>query len=302
MMDYPHLITLLAVEKEGTFGSAAAALGMSKSAISQKIRLLEQRLGRVTFERNPTRPTPLGRRLCRHIENVQFLETKLFLTYGDLFKNNEFELTSIKIAINDDIQSRCLLDTLDPITKSQSQFLFDVVISREQDALEALRHGNVRAAISSINFPIPDVTTHYLGSQAYVATASPSFLKDFFSSGVTEENLISAPSISYSQNPSLGTRVLKERFGNAIPLPSHLLPSSHGVLNSCLDGFAWGMNPLHLAQEHLASGKLVNLWPDKNIEVPLYWHVTSIVEELLDGVTQTVRQAAVDLQLTPPIE
>lgn len=126
MMDYPHLVTLLAVEREGTFGAAATALGVSKSAISQKIRLLEQRLGGVTVERNPTRPTALGKRLCRHIEDVQLLEAKLFLTHGHLFSTAKMDPASIKVAINDDIQSRCLFEALSPLTETQNQFLFDV--------------------------------------------------------------------------------------------------------------------------------------------------------------------------------
>lgn len=299
MMDYPHLVALLAVEREGTFGAAANALGISKSAISQTIRLLEQRVGGATFERSPTRPTALGKRLCRHVENVQLLETKLFLTHGDIFKTANIEPSPIKIAINDDIQSRCFLEALSPRTDSQNQFLFDVIVSTEHDALISLQAEAVKAAITSVNFPIPDVNTYPLGAQEFIATASPTFVRKFFADGVTPEQLEIAPTVSYSRYPSLCERMIKRQSGSTCAIPSNLLPSSHGVLYSCLEGLAWGMNPIHLAHDYLESGELVELWPNQSELLPMYWHVSRTLDQLLGDVTATVKDTAADLQLKP---
>ena len=45
MLDYPSLFALAAVVKEGSFERAARALHVTPSAVSQRIRLLEERLG-----------------------------------------------------------------------------------------------------------------------------------------------------------------------------------------------------------------------------------------------------------------
>ena len=52
MADLPaeHVHTLLAVVDAGTFDAAAAALHVTPSAVSQRIKALEQRTGRVLLE------------------------------------------------------------------------------------------------------------------------------------------------------------------------------------------------------------------------------------------------------------
>ncbi|MCZ9342977.1 LysR family transcriptional regulator, partial [Streptomyces sp. TRM76130] len=63
--------TLLAVVDEGTFDAAAAALHVTPSAVSQRVKALEQRTGRVLLLRTkPVRPTPSGAVLVRLARQV----------------------------------------------------------------------------------------------------------------------------------------------------------------------------------------------------------------------------------------
>ena len=74
MLDYAHLEALLAVEREKSFDGAAKSLGVTSSAISQRIKLLEERIGAVTLNRQtPVSTTELGAILCRHAEKVIML-------------------------------------------------------------------------------------------------------------------------------------------------------------------------------------------------------------------------------------
>jgi LysR family transcriptional regulator (chromosome initiation inhibitor) len=45
MLDYQGLAAVAAVVREGTFERAAAALGVTPSAVSQRVRGIEERLG-----------------------------------------------------------------------------------------------------------------------------------------------------------------------------------------------------------------------------------------------------------------
>src|ERR1700686_1601580 len=47
----PHLAIILAVARRGGFGSAAAELGMSPSAVSHAVKTVEDRLGAPLFAR-----------------------------------------------------------------------------------------------------------------------------------------------------------------------------------------------------------------------------------------------------------
>lgn len=78
MLDYAALSALAAVVREGSFDRAARALNVTPSAISQRIRLLEERLGcALVVREQPCRPTDTGRRLCQHVDRVRLLEQEL---------------------------------------------------------------------------------------------------------------------------------------------------------------------------------------------------------------------------------
>jgi hypothetical protein len=59
------------------------------------------------------------------------------------------------------------------------------------------------------------------------------------------------------------------------------------------------MNPIHLAHDYLESGELVELWPSQSELLPMYWHISRTLDQLLGDVTATVIDAAADLQLKP---
>ena len=66
-IDNAQLATFAAVLGEGSFELAARKLSVTPSAVSQWIKLLEDRLGQVLVQRStPCRATAAGRRLLRH--------------------------------------------------------------------------------------------------------------------------------------------------------------------------------------------------------------------------------------------
>ena len=78
MLDYPALAALAAVIREGSFERAALALHVTPSAVSQRIRLLEERVGCALVVRGqPCQATDTGRRLCQHVDRVRLLEQEL---------------------------------------------------------------------------------------------------------------------------------------------------------------------------------------------------------------------------------
>ncbi len=78
MLDYAGLEALAAVLREGSFDRAARKLHVTPSAISQRIKLLEERVGQVLVMRGtPCTGTEAGRRLCLHVEQVALLENEL---------------------------------------------------------------------------------------------------------------------------------------------------------------------------------------------------------------------------------
>ena len=102
MLDYAALSALAAVVREGSFERAARALHVTPSAISQRIRLLEERVGCALVIRDqPCRATETGRRLCQHVDRVRMLEHELQGTLPSLAAEG-LARVALPVAINAD--------------------------------------------------------------------------------------------------------------------------------------------------------------------------------------------------------
>ena len=109
MFDYKLIEAMAAVFNEGCFDKAARALHLTQSAVSQRVKLLEEQVGQVLLVRAvPPRVTPAGRRLLRHYLKVKKLEDDL---QGDFVSPNDNHLTSLAIGVNADsldlVSRRC---------------------------------------------------------------------------------------------------------------------------------------------------------------------------------------------------
>jgi len=293
VFDYAHLEALLAVEREGSFEGAAKSLGLTSSAISQRVKLLEARIGAVLINRQaPIKPTKIGIELCRHAELVTLLEDKILTSNGC---NPVLEGTKkpvIKIVVNDDSLSSWFLEVLQREANEANPFMYEVSIADQDYSIDELKLGSVLAAITVNKTPVQGFTSRYLGMHIYRATASPAFMKRHFPQGVTAEALQKAPSLRYSSQDDLQQQWIMQNFGKAIMHDNHILPSSHGFVNACLCDIAWGMNPALMVDKYIASGDLVELIPGQTLDKPLYWHCSRMVSDSLRKFTQNVIEVA----------
>lgn len=102
MTDLPldQVRTLLAVVDEGTFDAAAAALHVTPSAVSQRVKSLEQRTGRVLLMRTkPVRATESGEVVVRFARRLARLERDARTELG---MSEAGEPTRLSIAVNAD--------------------------------------------------------------------------------------------------------------------------------------------------------------------------------------------------------
>ena len=81
-LDYTSLRALAAVTRTGSFDAAAAELGVTPSAVSQRIKALEEQMGAILVVRaQPCTATEAGARLVRHVDEVRLLEHRLPTTW-----------------------------------------------------------------------------------------------------------------------------------------------------------------------------------------------------------------------------
>src|ERR1700761_1316458 len=104
MLDYASLSAIATVVREGSFERAARVLNVTPSAISQRVKQLEERLGGVLIVRGqPCAATEMGRMICRHVEQVGMLEHELNNALPRLVAGSNTDApVTIRVAVNAD--------------------------------------------------------------------------------------------------------------------------------------------------------------------------------------------------------
>lgn len=291
MLDYASLFALSAVIREGSFERAARALNVTPSAISQRIRLLEERMGCALVVRGqPCQATETGRRLCQHIDRVRLLEQELHEAMPALSADGPVRVT-LPIAVNADSLATWFAPALASFA-ADAPVLMDVTIDDQDHTSEWLRSGKVLAAITAADRPTSGCNSLPLGAMRYLAVASPAFMAKHFAIGISPDSLARAPSLIFNAKDALQARWTQHLCQREVELPRHTLPSPQAFVTATLAGMGWGMHPEALVAPHLADGSLVELLPGTPLDIPLHWQYARTASSLLEGMTRQILAAA----------
>ncbi len=293
MLDYTGLQALAAVLREGSFERAARKLHITPSAVSQRIKQLEERAGQVLVLRGtPCTGTEAGRRLCLHVEQVALLENELRRTHPALLPDGPATAPTLKLAVNADSLSTWFMDAMAAFTAGGNELL-DIRIDDQEQTAQRIKEGEVLAAVTASGASIAGCNTWPLGAVRYVAAASPAFVARHLASGVTAQAMSQAPMMTFGRQDRLQEQWLAQQgLGTRRHPPRHFLPSNDGFVRSCEVGMGWGMHPTALIGRQLVAGALVELLPGTGMDMPLYWVHARSVQAGLERLTQCVMAAA----------
>lgn len=281
MVDYKLLQALATVVECGGFERAGDLLGLSQSAVSQRIKALEVRLGQPVLVRHPSlTPTPAGQRLLAHYQQVQLLERDLHQALPTLEKAS----TRLRIAVNADSVVTWWADAVADICQSEG-LLLDLVIEDQEVGLKRLRDGDVAACLCATPSPIAGARCLHVGNMLYQPLASPGYVARFFPDGPNVEAFQHAPAIVFGPYDQLQHQFLAQ-CGYQGHFPYHLCPSSEGFVRLAAAGIGYGMIPHRQAAEALQAGQLVSIAPGHDLTVPLYWHYWRHSGQLIQRLTE----------------
>jgi LysR family transcriptional regulator (chromosome initiation inhibitor) len=291
MLDYASLSAVAAVVREGSFERAARALNVTSSAISQRVKQLEERLGGVLIVRGqPCTATAMGRSICRHVEQVGMLEHELHGMLPRLAGRAEQRMT-MRVAVNADSLGTWFIKAMEAFLDADS-VLLDVAIDDQEHTQEWLRAGDVLAAVTADAQPVQGCNSIPLGKLKYCAVASPEYIRRHFPEGVTAAAFATAPSLKFNPKDRLQTQWVRQVYKRHIDVPAHWLPSTQAFIDASVAGIGWGMNPQALVASHLLDGSLVELVPGRLLSVPLYWQHTRLHMPMLARLTKAVVSAS----------
>lgn len=293
MLDPSLARAVAAVVREGSFERAAVALHVTPSAVSQRVKLAEERLGVALVVRGqPCAATEAGARVCRHAELLGMLEAELRRELpGPAAAAAGAERPVLRIAVNADSLATWFVGALAAFAQGD-EALVEVDVDDQDHTAGWLDRGRVLAAVTSFATPVRGCRSRRLGLLRYRATASPAYVQRWLADGVTAAALTRAPSLRFNPRDALQQQWVRRQLRRDVALPCHALPSSGGFVDAALQGLGWGMNPELLVRDHLAAGRLVELMPGRPLDVALHWQVVRLPVPMLDRLTNAVEQAA----------
>ncbi|MFJ6429510.1 LysR family transcriptional regulator ArgP [Microbacterium maritypicum] len=277
--------TLAAIVDEGTLDAASRRLQITPSAVSQRLKTLEQQLGRILVVRTkPARLTQAGEAVVRLARQVALLEHDALAGVG-IDEAGAARRISIPLAVNADSMATWFLA---PLARLSAAHDIDFDLHRDDQNFTArlLESGTVMAAVTSEESPVSGCSVSPLGVLEYRAMAEPGFAARWFPDGPTSTALAAAPFVDFDRRDTLQHEWLRAMAVAQEGVPRHYVPASHDYALAVTLGLGWGMVPL--LQE---SAGLVPLG-GPTLRVQLYWQQWNLRSELLDTIAVEVATEA----------
>lgn len=281
--DLAQVETLLVICEEGTFEAAARRLHLTPSAVSQRVRALEQQTGRVLINRStPARATPAGEPLLFLARQQRVLADEAAQLLG------EDAVVELPLAVNADSLATWFQPVLAAVAQRGTVAL-RLQLSDQAHTQELLRRGEVLAAVTDDPTPVQGCEVIELGALRYRPAATPELVERYRRGRSIEWSRM--PLVVFNEQDRLQDVVL-ERHGVTRPQIVHRVPSSADFHQAIRHGLGWGVLPDQQLDADLATGRLRLLPGDQRIEVRLYWQRWRFASPTLAELTDDVRAAA----------
>lgn len=283
----PHqLAALAAVVRTGSFDAAARDLHVTPSAVSQRIKALENAAGQILVRRGrPSAATDAGHVLIRLAGQTALLEQEAAAE----LRGGGDGTVCVPLAVNADSLATWFLPVLETV-RAHRDIVFDLHHEDESASAALLRDGSVMAAVTAEPTAVQGCTAVPIGSMRYVPMAAPAFHDRYIARADSLAAALSeAPMLNFNRKDSLQHRYARSVTRRRIDPPQHFIPSSEAFSEAVRMGLGWGLIP----EQHLHAddvdrpGGLVRL-DDRHVDVPLYWQHWRLESDILTVLTEAV--------------
>ena len=276
--------TLAVVVDEGTLDAAARRLHVTPSAVSQRIKTLEEQLGRLVLVRSkPVRPTDAGVAVIRLARQTALLEHDALAELGA--DPGDTALTSVALAVNADSLATWFLEPLAQLSL-RHPVVFDLHRDDQDFTAGLLESGTVMGAVTSRAAPVPGCRSAALGAMRYEAVATPAYVARWLG-GDRAAALALAPLVDFDRRDDLQNEWLARQGVDPATPPRHYVPASSDFAAAVRLGLGWAMLPRFQSHEALERGDLV-LLGGPPVDVALHWQQWNLRSPLLDAIADEV--------------
>lgn len=295
-MNLAQLTALVAVVDEGGFEAAAHALGVTTSAVSQRIRGLERSAGRILVSRaSPVRPTEAGEELLIPARQIAALMDEL-AGAAEAGSGGGVGRTRLPIAVNADSLATWIPPVFDEIADWDDVSL-EIRIEDEGYAHHALARGEVLGAISTSPVAAAGAKATPLGTMRYLPVVSERLAARFPEpASALGFDAARCPMLVFDRLDEIQATALARAVGAdaASAAPVHFVASNEAFFAAARAGMGWGCVPeLQLAAAD-GVGDLIRIAGLDPVDLTLYWHRWSTPIAVLDRLTDVVAAVAAE--------
>ncbi|MDX2494508.1 MAG: LysR family transcriptional regulator ArgP [Desulfuromusa sp.] len=290
MLDYKQIEALAKVIQEGGFERAAQALFLTQSAVSQRVRQLEESCGQILLSRTtPPQPTAAGKQLLKHYQQVKLLEEGLS---SELLSPSPAKMTTLAIGVNADSLAHWFIPAISPILQ-RMDLLIDLRVDDQEQTHNYLREGGVIGCVSTEAGAMQGCRVEKLGTMIYRLLATVNFIERWFPDGLSLEASRQAPAVIFNRKDRLHYRFFEQYLGmTPEALTAHFIPAPEQFFQVIAAGYSYGMVPDWQGAELLKTDQLRELMPGATLKVDLYWHFWNLAARpLLEFSDQLVTEA-----------
>lgn len=286
-MTFEQLRALVAIVDEGTFEAAADLLGVTPSAVSQRIKALEASVGQVVVQRSvPCVPTEAGVALVQMARQIQLLQADTLHRLGA----DADSRTRLPVAVNADSLATWFVPVLREAA-DWADVLLDLHVQDQDHSSTLLRRGEVLGAITADPSPVHGCSIEPLGRMRYLPVASATLLERPGTGAGSAPDYTALPMVQYNAKDDLQRQALRSLGIHTEP-PSHTVPSFDGFFSAIHAGLGWGMITEHQWQQLPDDGSLTRLSDLPDADVTLYWQSWTLRSDRLDRLGIAIRSAA----------
>lgn len=267
-----QLAALVAIADHGSFETAAHHLGITPSAVSQRIRALENAAGTVLVSRgSPCSPTEAGTAYVRLGRQIELIAAETLTSHP----------TDLSLAVNADSLATWFRPVLAEIA-GWGEVALRLRIEDEGHSHDLLRAGEVVGAVTSDPTPVQGCSVTPLGVMRYLAVAAPDLL-DRLGPRPDWDRM---PMVVFNVKDRLQHEELRRHTPDE-PSLVHEVPSSDDFRAAIEAGLGWGLLPQPQARDALESGRLRRLGRSTT-QVALYWQRWKLDSPLLDRLSEAL--------------
>lgn len=296
MLDSKLLQTLASVVETNGFERAAAQLGITQSAVSQRIKQLESLLGQPLLIRSqPVEATTAGKTLLQHYKQIRMLEQDLMQHIKP--ESNDGALNILDIGADADSLSSWLMPVLLPLVQRYDLQLRILPVEQIPDPATAQSATHLSGWLTHSNSTTYGSQCLYLGDIHYQCVCTPAYLERHFGQGVNTASLAKAHAVTMHGQHTRHALYLQQALAYQGDFPYSSLPTPEAMLTVVRAGLAYGLIPQEYLEHMADNAGLVTLAPP--LQLPLYWHhwrAQPTIARMLGEALLTARRACDKVQ------